>query len=170
MRIKILNQRPLPYSEWEIPYAQVGLRKGRSTRNNIGSICCLLVQIKELQISLYLLNYFKPLTMSILKSYEFIWKYSVYDRIKLSWCITYELDKRALLGQNKEHNVFPLTKMSDKGVLYLLIYSIYMQKMSCGKWDYIETVGRYISNLRYVNYTLLLIEKYQLFEMPTEKR
>jgi len=60
--LKILQARLQQYVNWEIPYVQVGFRKGRGTRDQIANICWIIEKGKEFQKNIYFcfIDYAKP--------------------------------------------------------------------------------------------------------------
>ena len=51
--LKILQARLQHYLNYELPYVQVGFRKGRGTRDQIANICCIIEKAKEFQKNIY---------------------------------------------------------------------------------------------------------------------
>ena len=51
--LKILQARPQPYVNRELPDVQAGFRKGRRTRNQIAIICWIIIKAKEFQKNIY---------------------------------------------------------------------------------------------------------------------
>ena len=51
--LKILQARLQQYMNWEFPDAQVGLRKGRGTRNQIANIRWIIEKAREFQKNTY---------------------------------------------------------------------------------------------------------------------
>ena len=47
--LKILQARLQQYVNHELPDVQAGFRKGRGTRDQIASICCVIEKAKEFQ-------------------------------------------------------------------------------------------------------------------------
>ena len=47
--LQILQARLQQYVNQELPYVQAGFRKGRGTRDQIGSICWIIKKAKEFQ-------------------------------------------------------------------------------------------------------------------------
>ena len=50
---KILQARLQQYMNSELPDVQVGFRKGRRTRDQIGNICWIMEQAREFQKNIY---------------------------------------------------------------------------------------------------------------------
>ena len=53
--LKILQARLQHYLNDELPYVQVGFRKGRGTRDQIKNICWIIEKVREIQKNLFLL-------------------------------------------------------------------------------------------------------------------
>ena len=51
--LKILQARLQQYVNWELPDVQAGFRKGRGTRDQIASICCIIEKAREIQKNIY---------------------------------------------------------------------------------------------------------------------
>ena len=51
--LKILQARPQPYVNRELPDVQAGLRKGRGTRDQIANICWIIEKAREFQKNIY---------------------------------------------------------------------------------------------------------------------
>ena len=51
--LKILQARPQQYENHELPNVQVGLRKGRGTRDQIANICWIIGKAREFQENVY---------------------------------------------------------------------------------------------------------------------
>ena len=51
--LKILQAMFQQYKNEELPDVQAGLRKGRGTRDQIASICCIIKKARKVQKSLY---------------------------------------------------------------------------------------------------------------------
>ena len=51
--LKILQARLQQYVNHELPDVQAGFRKGRGTRDQIGSICWIMEKSREFQIAIY---------------------------------------------------------------------------------------------------------------------
>ena len=51
--LKILQARLQQYVNQEIPGVQAGFRKGRGTRHQIASICCIIEKAREFQNNIY---------------------------------------------------------------------------------------------------------------------
>ena len=51
--LKILQAMFQQYMNKEIPDVQAGFRKGRGTRDQIASICCIIEKAREVQKSIY---------------------------------------------------------------------------------------------------------------------
>ena len=51
--LKILQTRFQQYINWEIPGAQAGFRKGRTTRAQIANICWIIRKAREFQKNIY---------------------------------------------------------------------------------------------------------------------
>ena len=51
--LKILQARLQHYVNPELPDVQAGFRKGRGTRDQIASICCIIEKAREVQKSIY---------------------------------------------------------------------------------------------------------------------
>ena len=69
--LKILQTTLQQYVNHELPDVQVGFKKGRGTRDQIGSIRWIIGKARELQKNIYsaLLNTPKPLTVWITVNY-----------------------------------------------------------------------------------------------------
>ena len=52
--LKILQARLQQYMNHELPDVQAGFRKGRGTRDQIGSICWIIEKAREFQKNIYL--------------------------------------------------------------------------------------------------------------------
>ena len=65
--LKILQARLQQYVNCELPDVQVGFRKARETRDQIGNICCIIEKAREFQKTFIssLLTMPKPLTVWI---------------------------------------------------------------------------------------------------------
>ena len=57
--LKILQARLQQYVNRELPDVQAGFRKGRGTRDQIASICWIIVKAREFQKNICLLDYAK---------------------------------------------------------------------------------------------------------------
>ena len=55
--LKILQVRLQQYVNWELPDVQAGFRKGRGTRDQIASICCIIKKSKRIPEKYLLLLY-----------------------------------------------------------------------------------------------------------------
>ena len=55
--LKILHARLQEYVNWEFPNGQVGLRKGRGSRDKIANICWLIENYRIPQKKFYLIDY-----------------------------------------------------------------------------------------------------------------
>ena len=51
--LKIFQARFQQYVNWELPDVQLGLRKGRGTRNQIANICWIIEKAREFQKRIY---------------------------------------------------------------------------------------------------------------------
>ena len=51
--LKILQARLQQYVNRELPDVQAGFRKGRGTRDQIASICCIMEKAREFQKNIY---------------------------------------------------------------------------------------------------------------------
>ena len=51
--LKILQARLLQYMNYELANTQAGFRKGRGTRDQIASICCIIEKAREFQRDIY---------------------------------------------------------------------------------------------------------------------
>ena len=51
--LKILQARLQQYMNHELPYVQVGFRKGRGTRDQIANICWIIEKAREFQKNIY---------------------------------------------------------------------------------------------------------------------
>ena len=51
--LKILQARLQQYVNRELPYVQVGFRKGRGTRGQIANICWIIEKAREFQKNIY---------------------------------------------------------------------------------------------------------------------
>ena len=51
--LKFLQSRLQQYVNCEFPYVQDGFRKGRGTRDQIASICCIIEKAREFQKNIY---------------------------------------------------------------------------------------------------------------------
>ena len=51
--LKILYAIFQPYVNQELPYVQAGFRKGRRTRDQIATICCIIEKGREFQKNIY---------------------------------------------------------------------------------------------------------------------
>ena len=69
--LKILKAMLQQYVNQELPHVQVGVRKGRETRDQIANICWIIEKTIELQKNTYFcfIDYAKPLTMWITTNY-----------------------------------------------------------------------------------------------------
>ena len=69
--LKILQTTLQQYVNHELPDVQVGFKKGRGNRDQIGSICWIIEKARELQKNIYsaLLITPKPLTVWITVNY-----------------------------------------------------------------------------------------------------
>ena len=52
--LKILQARLQQYMNYELPYVQVGFRKGRGTKGQIANICWIIEKAKEFHKNIYL--------------------------------------------------------------------------------------------------------------------
>ena len=70
--LKILQARLQQYMNLELPYVQVGFRKGRGTRDQIANICWITEKAREYQKNIYfcLLTMPKPLIVWITTNCE----------------------------------------------------------------------------------------------------
>ena len=59
VRLKILQAKLQQYANHELPDVQVGFRKGRGTRDQIASICCIIKKAREFQKNIYFIDYAK---------------------------------------------------------------------------------------------------------------
>ena len=57
--LKILQARLQQYMNCELPNVQAGFRKGRGTRDQIASICCIIKKAREFQKNIYFIDYAK---------------------------------------------------------------------------------------------------------------
>ena len=57
--LKILQARLQQYMNCELPNVQAGFRKGRETRDQIASICCIIKKAREFQKNIYFIDYAK---------------------------------------------------------------------------------------------------------------
>ena len=57
--LKILQARLLLFMNQKLPDVQAGYRKGRQTRDQIASICWILVKAREFQKNLFFIDYAK---------------------------------------------------------------------------------------------------------------
>ena len=64
--VKILQARLQQYVNWELPYVQVGFRKGRGIRNKIVNIHWIIEKAREFQKNTYF--YFTDYT----KAFDFV--------------------------------------------------------------------------------------------------
>ena len=51
--LKILQARLQQYMNFELPYVQVGFRKGRGTKGQIANICWIIEKAKEFHKNIY---------------------------------------------------------------------------------------------------------------------
>ena len=51
--LKILQARLQQYMNYELPYVQVGFRKGRGTKGQIANICWIIEKAKEFHKNIY---------------------------------------------------------------------------------------------------------------------
>ena len=64
--LKIIQVRLQQYMNQEIPGVQAGFRKGKGTRHQIASICCIIEKAREFRQSSASLTMLKPLTVWII--------------------------------------------------------------------------------------------------------
>ena len=53
LMLKILQARLQQYMNYELPYVQVGFRKGRGTKGQIANICWIIEKAKEFHKNIY---------------------------------------------------------------------------------------------------------------------
>ena len=72
--LKILQARLQQYVNHELPYVQVGFRKGRGTRGQIANICWIIEKARLFQKNTYFcfIDYAKALTVCITTNWEIL--------------------------------------------------------------------------------------------------
>ena len=86
--LKVLQARLQLYVNWQIRDVQAGFRKGRWTRDQIASICCIIEKAREFQKNIYfcLLIMLKPLTVWITTNRgTFLKRWECQTTLPISW-------------------------------------------------------------------------------------
>ena len=129
--LKILHARLQHYANQELPDVQVGLRKGRRTRNQIANIHWIIEKARDFQkktsisVSLTML---KPLTVWIIKNFEKLldsWEYQTI--LSVSW-ETYMLVKKQVRILYGATDWFKIEKGVQQGCLLSpCLFNLYAQ-------------------------------------------
>ena len=97
--LKILQARLQQYVNHELPYVQVGFRKGRGTRGQIANICWIIEKARLFQKNTYFcfIDYAKALTVCITTNCGKFWKRWEYQNTRpASWEICMQVKKQQL--------------------------------------------------------------------------
>ena len=169
--LKILQVRLQQYVNQEHPDVQVGLRKGRGSRDQIANICCITEKARELQENIYFcfIYYAKAFDcMDHNKLWKILKEMGIPDHLT---CLLRNLSVRKEATVRTEHGTMNWLKVG-KGVcqgcilspcLFNLYAEYIMQNAGLDESQAgIKTARRNINNLRYDNSTLMAEIKEEL--------
>ena len=131
---KILQARLQQYMHWELPDVQAGFRKGRGTRDQIASICCIIAKTKELKKKyLRMLHWLhKSLWLCWSQQPGKFWKRSEYQTtLPASWESCMQLKKQQLEPDMEQWTGSNLRKEYIKAIYCHFAYLISMHSTSC---------------------------------------
>ena len=115
--LKILQARLQEYVKWELPYVQVGFRKGRGTRDQIANICWIIDKATEFQKKIYFcfIDYAKALCGSQ-QTGKFLKRWEYQTTLPASWKTSMWVKKQQLELDMEQRTASKLREEYDKAV------------------------------------------------------
>ena len=116
--LKILQARLQLYVKWELPYVQVGFRKGRGTRDQIANICWIIDKATEFQKNIFFcfIDYAKALCVSQ-QTGKFLKRWEYQTTLPASWETCMWVKKQQLELDMEQQDWFKIGKGVCQGCI-----------------------------------------------------
>ena len=161
--LKILQVRLQQYVNHELPDMQAGFKKGRRTRDQIASICCIIEKAREFQKNIYFcfMTMPKPLTVWITINWKILKEMGIPDHLTCLLRNLYASQEATIRTGHGTTDWFQIGKGVRQGcILSPCLFNLYaeyimrnvgLEEAQAG----IKIAGRNINNLRYADDTTL---------------
>ena len=164
--LKILQARLQQYMNCELPNVQAGFRKGRGTRDQIASICCIIKKAREFQKNIYFIDYAKAFDcMDHNKLWKILQEMGIPDHLTCLQRNLYAGQEATVRTRHGTTDWFKIEKQVRQGyILSPCLFNLYAEYlMRNARLDEaragIQMAGRNINNLRYADDTTLMAER-----------